>query len=63
MDLVSIESPTENDKIENFIKDRKRNLKKTVNVTVRSTNFLSPPEDLPYIWTSGRLCNFKVSSS
>ena len=24
MDLVSIESPTENDKIENFIKDRKR---------------------------------------
>ncbi len=42
MDLVSIESPTENDKIENFIKDRKRNFFKNVNLRVRSTYFLSP---------------------
>jgi len=36
MDLVSLETPSENDLIMNFLKDN----------------------DLPYIWTSGRLCNF-----
>merc|ERR1719220_1633136 len=37
MDLVSLETPTENELIEKFLVDN----------------------DLPYIWTSGRLCNFK----
>merc|ERR1712203_191387 len=37
MDLVSLETPTENELIEDFLKDN----------------------DLPYIWSSGRLCNFK----
>jgi hypothetical protein len=37
MDLVSIETPSENDLIEELIKG----------------------DDLAYIWTSGRLCNFK----
>lgn len=37
MDLVSIETPKENDVIKEFLTSR----------------------DLPYIWTSGRLCNFK----
>merc|ERR1711962_760874 len=37
MDLVSLETPTEEEMIRNFLKDN----------------------DLPYIWTSGRLCNFK----
>ncbi len=36
MDLVSVETPSENDMVEQFILG----------------------EDLPYIWTSGRLCNF-----
>merc|ERR1712027_183223 len=37
MDLVSLETPTENELIEKFLVDN----------------------DLPYIWSSGRLCNFK----
>merc|ERR1711982_231431 len=37
MDLVSLETPTEHELIEKFIKDN----------------------DLPYVWSSGRLCNFK----
>ena len=37
MDLVSLETPTENELIEEFL----------------------VKNDLPYIWTSGRLCNFK----
>merc|ERR1712080_396979 len=37
MDLVSLETPTENELIEDFL----------------------VKNDLPYIWTSGRLCNFK----
>lgn len=37
MDLVSIETPKENEVIKEFLTSR----------------------DLPYIWTSGRLCNFK----
>ena len=37
MDLVSLETPTENEMIEDFLTDN----------------------DLPYIWSSGRLCNFK----
>jgi len=37
MDLVSIETPSEDKVISDYIKK----------------------EDLPYIWTSGRLCNFK----
>jgi len=37
MDLVSLETPSEHELIEKFIKDN----------------------DLPYVWTSGRLCNFK----
>ena len=38
MDLVSLETPTENELIEDFLTEN----------------------DLPYIWSSGRLCNFKV---
>jgi hypothetical protein len=38
MDLVSLETPTEEELIREFLRKR----------------------DLPYIWTSGRLCNFKV---
>ena len=37
MDLVSLETPSENEMIEKFIRDN----------------------DLPYVWSSGRLCNFK----
>jgi len=37
MDLVSLETPTEDEMIKDFL----------------------VKEDLPYIWTSGRLCNFK----
>jgi len=37
MDLVSLETPTENELIEEFL----------------------TKNDLPYIWSSGRLCNFK----
>jgi len=37
MDLVSLETPTENELIEKFLVDN----------------------DLPYIWSAGRLCNFK----
>merc|ERR1711935_950310 len=37
MDLVSLETPKENDLIKDLMKTR----------------------DIPYIWTSGRLCNFK----
>jgi len=37
MDLVSLETPSENDLISKYLTDN----------------------DLPYIWTSGRLCNFK----
>merc|ERR1712168_938406 len=37
MDLVSLETPTENELIEKFLVEH----------------------DLPYIWTAGRLCNFK----
>merc|ERR1719443_377463 len=37
MDLVSLETPSEHELIEKFIKDN----------------------DLPYVWSSGRLCNFK----
>ncbi len=37
MDLVSLETPTEDELIREFLRKR----------------------DLPYIWTSGRLCNFK----
>eukprot|EP00091_Calanus_sinicus_P023469 TRINITY_DN7943_c0_g1_i1.p1 TRINITY_DN7943_c0_g1~~TRINITY_DN7943_c0_g1_i1.p1 ORF type:complete len:254 (+),score=12.30 TRINITY_DN7943_c0_g1_i1:115-876(+) len=37
MDLVSLETPSENDLIEKYLIDN----------------------DLPYIWTAGRLCNFK----
>ena len=36
MDLVSLETPSENDLIQDFLLEN----------------------DLPYIWTSGRLCNF-----
>ena len=37
MDLVSLETPTEEELIREFLRKR----------------------DLPYVWTSGRLCNFK----
>ena len=37
MDLVSLETPTEEELVREFLRKK----------------------DLPYVWTSGRLCNFK----
>lgn len=55
MDLVSIETPSEDKVISDYIKKGKFLCHFSLHLTC--LHLFS--EDLPYVWTSGRLCNFK----